>query len=117
MWMLCVGPEFARVFPLPAGTRCAASLALALLASGLASCASSGLTDIPAANVAPDQYQGMTCERMKTEVGKLNARKTDLSPALFPSISEQERQNQLAQINGQLQTLSLVSSEKCNTGR
>jgi hypothetical protein len=117
MRMLCVGSKFARVFTLPAGMRCAASLALALVASGLASCASSGLTDIPAANVASDQYEGMTCERMKSEVQKLNARKADLSPALFPSISEQEWQNQIAQINGQLKTLSLVSSEKCNTHR
>jgi hypothetical protein len=103
--------------PLPVAMRRAASLALALLASGLASCASSGLADIAPANVAPDRYQSMTCERMKFEVGRLNGRKADLAPALFPSISEQEREHQIAEINGELKTLSLVSSEKCNTPR
>jgi hypothetical protein len=118
MRMPGVGSKVSRVSsPLPVAMRCAASLLLVGLASWLASCASSGLADIPPANVAPDQYQSMTCERMKSEAGKLNGRKADLAPALFPSLSEQEREHQIAEINGELKTLSLVSSEKCNTRR
>ena len=115
MRMLGVGAKIASVLSSQSAARFAVPLAFALMASGLAGCAASGLTDIPPANVAPDQYQSMTCERMKSEAGKLNARKADLAPALFPSISEQEREHQLAEINGELKTLSQVSSEKCGT--
>ena len=54
---------------------------------------------------------------MKSEAAALSSRKADLAPALFPSISEQEREKRLAQINGEMQTLSQVSSEKCSTSR
>ncbi len=117
MWMFGVGSKVACVSPLSVAMRCAAPLGLALVAGGLASCASSAHTDIPPAEVAADKYQNMTCERMKSEAGKLNARKSDLAPALFPSISEEERENRIAEVNGELKTLSLVSSEKCNTRR
>ena len=65
---------------------------------------------VPAASVAPDQYQGLTCERMKAETQKLNAKKSDLSPVLFPSISEQEREHQLAEVNGELNALAKASA-------
>ena len=118
MRMLLAGGKIARALsPPPAAGRRALSLLLALTASGLASCGSFSLNDVPAANVASDQYQGLTCDRIKSEAQKLNARKTDLAPALFPSISEQERENQLAQINGELNALSRVSADQCGTRR
>jgi hypothetical protein len=85
-------------------------LLLVLTAGALAGCESVGLNDVPAANVAPDQYQGLTCERMKAETQKLNAKKSDLSPVLFPSISEQEREHQLAEVNGELNALAKASA-------
>ena len=115
MWMLSVGTKIARISSRGAAARFAAPLALALLAGGLTGCASSNLMDVPAAHVAAEPYQDMTCERMKSEA--LSSRKADLAPALFPSISEQERENRLAQINGELKTLSEVSSQKCSTSR
>lgn len=84
-------------------------LLLVLTAGALAGCESVGLNDVPAANVAPDQYQGLTCERMKAETQKLNT-KSDLSPVLFPSISEQEREHQLAEVNGELNALAKASA-------
>ena len=85
-------------------------LLLTLAAGALGGCESVGLNDLPAANVAPDQYQGLTCERMKAETQKLNAKKSDLSPVLFPSISEQEREHQLAEVNGALNALAKASA-------
>ena len=117
MWMLGVGAKIARKSSRRAVARFAAPLALALLGGGFAGCASSGLMDVPPAHVAAEPYQNMTCERMKSEAGALNSRKADLAPALFPSISEEEREKRLAQINGELKTLSEVASEKCSTGR
>ena len=85
-------------------------LLLVLTAGALAGCESVGLNDVPAANLAPDQYQGLTCERMKAETQKLSAKKSDLSPVLFPSISEQEREHQLAEVNGELNALAKASA-------
>jgi hypothetical protein len=85
-------------------------LLLALAAGALAGCESAGFNDVPAATVAPDQYQGLTCERVRAETQKLNAKKSDLAPALFPSISEQEREHQLAEVNGELNALSQASA-------
>ena len=110
MWMLGVGANIARISSPGTAARFAAPLALT-------GCASSGLMDVPPAHVAAEPYQNMTCERMKSEAGALNSRKADLAPALFPSISEEEREKRLAQINGELKTLSEVSSQKCSTSR
>ena len=41
---------------------------------------------------------------------KLNTKKSDLSPVLFPSISEQEREHQLAEVNGELNALAKASA-------
>ena len=109
MWMLGAGAKIARISSREAAARFAAPLAFALLGGGLTGCASSNLMDVPAAQVAAEPYQNMTCERMKSKAAALNSRKADLAPALFPSISEQERENRLAQINGELKTLSEVS--------
>jgi predicted small lipoprotein YifL len=117
MWMLGVGAKIAPIWSPGAAARFAAPLALALLGGVLTGCASSGLMDVPPAHVAAEPYQNMTCERMKSEAGALNSRKADLAPALFPSISEEEREKRLAQINGELKTLSEVSSQKCSTSR
>jgi predicted small lipoprotein YifL len=117
MWMLGVGAKIAPISSPGAAARFAAPLALALLGGVLTGCASSGLMDVPPAHVAAEPYQNMTCERMKSEAGALSSRKADLAPALFPSISEEEREKRLAQINGELKTLSEVSSQKCSTSR
>jgi len=116
MRMLSAGSKIARLSPLSAAARRAGPL-LAFVAGALTGCAAAGLTEIPAADVAPDQYQGMTCERIKSEFGKLTAQKANLQPALFSSMSEEERERQMAEVNGELKTLSLVSSEKCGTHR
>lgn len=118
MRRLRVGAKTARVsFSQPAVARCILSRLLALAAGGLGSCASVGASDVPPAYVATDPYQGMTCERMKSEEEKLNARRSGLAPALFSSMSEQERENRIAQINGELKALSQVSADKCGTRR
>ena len=117
MWMLGVGAKIARISSPGAAARFAAPPVLALLGGVLTGCASSGLMDVPPAHVAAEPYQNMTCERMKSEAGALSSRKADLAPALFPSISEEEREKRLAQINGELKTLSEVSSQKCSTSR
>jgi hypothetical protein len=93
-------------FAAPAPARCVACL-MCVLASG---CSSMGVGDIPAANVSPDQYQGQTCEHMKAEAQQLNAKKSDLSPVLFPSISEQDREHQLSEVNGELNALAKASA-------
>jgi hypothetical protein len=82
---------------------------LCLLAAG---CSSVGIGEIPAASVSPDQYQGLTCDRMKAETQRLNAKKGDLAPVLFPSISEENREHQLAEVNGELNALA-KASENC----
>jgi hypothetical protein len=94
----------------PAARRRALCLLLALTAGGVAGCESAGFNDVPAANVAPDQYQGLTCDRMRAEALKLNTKKSDLAPALFPSISEGEREHQLAEVNGELNALAKASA-------
>ena len=72
-----------------------------------------GVGEVPAASVSPDQYQGLTCERMKTEAQNLNAKKGALAPVLFPSISEQDREHQLSEINGELNALA-KASQNCS---
>jgi hypothetical protein len=84
--------------------------AVCVLAAG---CSSMGVGEAPAANVSPDQYQGLTCERMKTEAQNLNAKKSGLAPVLFPSISEQEREHQISEINGELNALA-KASQNCS---
>jgi hypothetical protein len=84
--------------------------AVCVLAAG---CSSMGVGEVPAANVSPDQYQGLTCERMKTEAQNLNAKKSGLAPVLFPSISEQEREHQISEINGELNALA-KASQNCS---
>ena len=85
---------------------------VALLCVAVDGCSSMGVGEIPAANVSSDQYQGLTCDRMKAEAQKLNAKKSDLSPVLFPSISEQDREHQLSEVNGELKALA-KASENC----
>jgi hypothetical protein len=75
-----------------------------------AGCSSVGVGEVLAANVSPDQYQGLTCDRMKSETQNLNAKKSELSPALFPSISEQAREHRLAEVNGELNALAKASA-------
>ena len=72
-----------------------------------------GVGEVPAAKVSTDQYQGLTCERMKSETQNLNAKKGELAPVLFPSISEEEREHRLSEINGQLNALA-KASENCS---
>jgi len=46
---------------------------------------------------------------MKTEVQNLDAKKGELAPVLFPSISEQDREHQLSEVNGELNALAKAS--------
>lgn len=117
MRMLTVGTGNARMSFARTAALSTVSLTLVLLATDLGGCANANLTEVPPADVATDQYEGQTCDRLKSEAQTLNARKAELRPALFPSISEEEREHRLAQINGELKTLSLVSAEKCGTRR
>ena len=43
----------------------------------------------------------------------LNAKKGELAPVLFPSISEQDREHQLSEINGELNALA-KASQNCS---
>lgn len=94
------------------------ALILMLRAGDLAGCTSSfGFNDIPPANVSTDHYEGLTCDQVRSMAQSLNAHKADLAPALFSSISEDGRQKQLAQVNGELNALAQVEAEKCSERR
>ncbi len=71
---------------------------------------------MPAANVATDAYQSMSCSEISKEARGLHMRKESLRPALFSSKNEQERERELGQVNGEINALETVSTDK-NCGR
>ena len=90
--------------------RPAASIAF-VLGFCLVGCSSpwQGLSPI---NVAPDQYQDMTCDRLKSEKVRLATEMGKLSPALFPTGGEEKRKQDLAQVDGEIIAVGNVQVEK-----
>ena len=67
---------------------------------------------MPAADVAPAQYLGMTCQQLKNEKRRIATRQTDLAPSLVPVEDEQKREQELAQLSGAVKTIDKVSVDK-----
>jgi len=67
---------------------------------------------VPAADVAPAQYLGMTCQQLKNEKRRIATRQTDLAPSLVPVEDEQKREQELAQLSGAVKTIDKVSVDK-----
>ena len=67
----------------------------------LASCASPW-QGLPPATVASEQYQDMTCDRLKNEKAELGTEAADLSPSLFPTGGEEQRKSDLAKVDGKI---------------
>ena len=67
---------------------------------------------LPPANVAPDQYQDMTCDRLKNEKNRLGTQAANLSPSLFPTGGEEQRKRDLAKVDGEIVAVGKVQVEK-----
>ena len=67
---------------------------------------------MPAADVAPAQYLGMTCQQLKNEKRRIATRQKDLAPSLVPVEDEQKREQELAQLSGAVKTIDKVSVDK-----
>ena len=67
---------------------------------------------MPAADVAPAQYLGMTCQQLKNEKRRIATRQTDLAPSLVPVEDEHKREQELAQLSGAVKTIDKVSVDK-----
>jgi len=67
---------------------------------------------VPAADVAPAPYLGMTCQQLKNEKRRIATRQTDLAPSLVPVEDEQKREQELAQLSGAVKTIDKVSVDK-----
>ena len=89
-------------------------LLLTTLGCGLSSCESWSAPNVPAANVAPDQYLGMTCQQLKNEKRRIGTRQTDLAPTIIPVEDEQKREQELSQLSGQVKAIDKASADnKC----
>jgi len=77
----------------------------------LAGC-SSPWQSLPPATVAPEQYQDMTCDRLKFEKARLTREAGNLSPALFPTGGEEKRKKDLAQVDGEIVAIGKVQADK-----
>ena len=51
---------------------------------------------MPAADVAPAQYLGMTCQQLKNEKRRIATRQTDLAPSLVPLKTSRNGQTALS---------------------
>ena len=78
-------------------------LLITALGCGLGGCASWSMPTVPAANVAPDQYLGMSCPDLKSEKTRIAARQSQLAPTLFQVEDEQKREQELSQLSGEAQ--------------
>jgi hypothetical protein len=67
---------------------------------------------LPPATVAPDQYQDMSCDRLKNEKVHLSTQVANLSPTLFPTGGEEQRKRDLAQVDGKIVAVGKVQVEK-----
>jgi hypothetical protein len=91
---------------------CFRLLLLTTFGCGLSSCASWSAPNVPAANVAPDQYLGMNCQALKNEKRRIGSRQTDLAPTLVPVEGEQKREQELSQMSGEVKAIDKVSADK-----
>ena len=69
---------------------------------------------MPAADVAPAQYLGMTCQQLKNEKRRIATRQTDLAPSLVPVEDEQKREQELSQLSGEVKAIEkILVDNKC----
>ena len=69
---------------------------------------------MPAADVAPTQYLGMTCQQLKNEKRRIATRQTDLAPSLVPVEDEQKREQELSQLSGEVKAIDkILADNKC----
>jgi hypothetical protein len=90
--------------------RPAASIAFAL-GFCLVGC-STPWQSLPPATVAPDRYQDMSCDRLKSEKVRLGTQAANLSPTLFPTGGEEQRKRDLAKVDGEIVAVGKVQAEK-----
>jgi hypothetical protein len=90
--------------------RPAASISL-VLGFCLAGC-SSPWQSLPPATVASDQYQDMSCDRLRSEKARLGTEAANLSPTLFPTGGEEKRKKDLAQVDGEIVAIGKVQAGK-----
>ena len=96
--------------PSSAGIRPCA-VAVILFALGFVGC-SAPWQSLPPATVASEQYQDMTCDRLKNEKARLTREAGNLSPSLFPTGGEEKRKADLAQVDGAIVAIGKEQAEK-----
>jgi hypothetical protein len=82
---------------------------IALVFGCLAGC-STPWQSLPPATLATDQYQDMSCERLKSEKVRLGDQAADLGPTLFGG--EEQRKRDLAKVDGEIVALGKVQADK-----
>jgi len=73
---------------------------------------SSPWQSLPPATVASEQYQDMTCDRLKTEKARLGTEAANLGPSLFPTGGEEQRKKDLAHVDGEIVAIGKVQANK-----
>ena len=84
---------------------------IALVFGCLAGC-SAPWQSLPPATVATDQYQDMNCDRLKSEKIRLGTQAASLRPSLFPTGGEEQREKDLAKVDGEIVALGKVQADK-----
>ena len=86
--------------------------ALIAFALGCLAGCSTPWQSLPPATVASDQFQDMSCERLKSEKVRLGDQAADLSPSLFPTGGEEQRKRDLAKVDGKIVAIGKVQADK-----
>ena len=85
---------------------------LTTLGCALTGCANWSAPSVQPANVAPEQYLGMSCQQLKNEKRRIGTRQTDLAPTVIPVEDEPNRQAELSQLSGEIKAIDKVSADK-----
>jgi len=102
----------ARSRPLSAGIHYCASVAI-LFALGFGSVGcSSPWQSLPPVKVSSEQYQDMSCDRLRVEKVRLTTEASNLSPMLFPAGGEDQRKKDLAQVDGEIVAIGRAQADK-----
>jgi len=88
------------------------AMLLTTLGCALTGCANWSAPSVQPANVAPEQYLGMSCQQLKNEKRRIGTRQADLSPTLIPVEDEAKREADLSQLNGEVKAIDKVSADK-----
>jgi hypothetical protein len=90
----------------------------ALLLVGMSACSTPAI-QIPAAMIGGQAFTEMGCEELRAQRNQRVSALNDLNhPPLFPSKSEQERQKEVSQQEGEVKAIEKVEAEKkCAVGR